>query len=143
MGKIYNNQEDYDKAAENEFRIKCEEVAYYQGDRERTTLDGEWTESELKDDLWDEANKFLNGDKNTAGWLESHKGRAMRDPDLCKVQYLVEDICNRFDMIEVYNKVVDMHRNDEHKLFGIAYFDQIARAEVEKTLKQNLITGDK
>lgn len=67
----------------------------------------------------------------------------MRDLDLCKVQYLVEDICNRFDMIEVYSKVVGMHRNDEHKSFGIVYLDQIARAKVEKTLKQNLITGDK
>lgn len=141
MGKIYDSQEDYDRAAEEEFKIKCEEIAYYQGDIERTTLDGEWTEQELKDDLWDEANKFLNGTKDAKGWLETHKGRAMIDPDLCKVQYLVEDICNRFDMIEVYNKVVDMHRNDEHKLFGIAYFDQIARAEIEKTLKQNLVTG--
>lgn len=125
---------------EDEMKIAVEELAYYQGNRERTTLDGEWTESELKDDLWDEANKFINGDKDNTGWLEKHKGRAMRDPDLCKVQYLVEDICDRFDMIEVYNKVVDMHRNDEHKLFGIVYFDQIARAEIEKTLKQNLIT---
>lgn len=135
MGKIY------DRAAEEEFKIKCEEIAYYQGDIERTTLDGEWTEQELKDDLWDEANKFLNGTKESKGWLETHKGRAMRDTDLCKVQYLVEDICTRYDMIEVYNKVVDMHRNDENKLFGIAYFDQIARAEIEKTLKQNLVTS--
>lgn len=141
MGKIYDSQEDYDRAAEEEFKIKCEEIAYYQGDIERTTLDGEWTEQELKDDLWDEANKFLNGAKESKGWLETHKGRAMRDTDLCKVQYLVEDICTRYDMIEVYNKVVDMHRNDENKLFGIAYFDQIARAEIEKTLKQNLVTG--
>ena len=141
MGKIYESQEDYDRAAEEEFKIKCEEIAYYQGDIERTTLDGEWTEQELKDDLWDEANKFLNGTKESKGWLENHKGRAMRDTDLCKVQYLVEDICTRYDMIEVYNKVVDMHRNDENKLFGIAYFDQIARAEIEKTLKQNLVTG--
>ena len=141
MGKIYDSQEDYDRAAEEEFKIKCEEIAYYQGDIERTTLDGEWTEQELKDDLWDEANKFINGTKESKGWLETHKGRAMRDTDLCKVQYLVEDICTRYDMIEVYNKVVDMLRIDEHKLFGIEYFDQIARAEIEKTLKQNLVTG--
>lgn len=140
MGKIYESQEDYELAAEREFEGTVEEIAYYQGDLERTTLDGEWTESELKDDLWDEANKVLNGTKDTVGWLEKHKNRALRDPDLCKVQYLVEDICNRFDMIEVYNKVVDIHRNDEHKLFGIAYFDQIARAEVEKTLKNNLLS---
>lgn len=59
MGKIYDSQEDYDRAAEEEFKIKCEEIAYYQGDIERTTLDGEWTEQELKDNLWDEANKLL------------------------------------------------------------------------------------
>ena len=141
MGKIYENEEDYEKAYEDEFKIKCEEIAYYQGDLERTTLDGEWTEDELKDDLWGEAKKVLYGDKDTKGWLETHKNRAMKDPDLCKTEYLEEDICTRYDMIEVYNKVVDMHRNDEHKLFGIAYFDQIARAEIEKTLKQNLVTG--
>lgn len=141
MSKIYTSKEDYDKAAEEEFRVKCEEIAYYQGDLERVTLDGEWTESELKDDLWDEANKFLKGTKDFKGWLATHKGRAMRDPDLCKVEYLVEDICSRYDLIEVYNKVVDIHRNDEKKLFGIVYFDQIAIAEIEKTLKQNLVTG--
>lgn len=140
MGRIFESKEDYDIAAENEFRNKVEEIAYYQGDIERTTLDGEWTESELKDDLWDEANKIINGTKDTKGWLEIHKDRAMVDPELYKVEYIVEDICTRYDLIEVYNKVVDMHRNDEHKLFGIAYFDQIARAEIEKTLKQNLLT---
>lgn len=133
--------EAFEEAQEKEFRAKVEEIAYYQGDIERTTLDGEWTEDELKDDLWDEANKFLNGTDGSNGWVAKHKGRAMIDPDLCKVQYLVEDICTRYDLIEVYNKVVDAHRNDEKKLFGIAYFDQIARAEIEKTLKKNLVTG--
>lgn len=140
MGRIFESKEDYDIAAEKEFRDKIEEIAYYQGDIERTTLDGEWTEQELKDDLWDEANKIINGTKDTKGWLEIHKDRAMVDTELYKVEYIVEDICTRYDLIEVYNKVVDMHRNDEPKLFGIAYFDQIARAEIEKTLKQNLLT---
>lgn len=140
MSKIYTDMNDYERAAEKEFRIKCEEIAYYQGDLERTTIDGEWTESELRDDLWDEANKFLNGTKDSKGWLAKHQGRIFRDTDLCKVEYLVEDICSRYDLIEVYNRVVDIHRNDEKKLFGIVYFDQIAVAEIEKTLKQNLIT---
>lgn len=141
MGRIYESQEDYDKAFEEEFKIKCQEIAYYQGDIERTTLDGEWTEDELKDDLWSEARKYLYGENDTKGWLETHKNRAMRDPDLCKIEYLVEDISTRYDLIEVYNKVVDMHRNDEHRLFGIAYFDKIAREEIIKTLKDNLVTG--
>ena len=59
------------------------------------------------------------------------------------MQYLIEDVRNRFDIIEVYNKVIGIHRNDEHRPFSIVYSDQIARAEVEKTLKQNLIAGDK
>lgn len=141
MSKIYASREDYERAAEEEFRIKVEEIAYYQGNMERTTLDGEWTEDELKDDLWDEASKILNGTGESKGWVDKHKDRAMINPDLCKVQYLVEDICTRYDLIEVYNKVVDAHRNDEKRLFWITYFDQIARAEIEKTLKKNLITG--
>ena len=61
MSKIYTSMEAFEEAQEKEFRVKVEEIAYYQGDLERTTLDGEWTESELKDCLWDEANKFING----------------------------------------------------------------------------------
>lgn len=132
---------EYEEAFEEEFKAKVEEIAYYQGGHERLTLDHEWTEADLRDDVWDEANKYLNGTKDAKGWVEKNKGRLMRDPDLCKVEYLVEDICNRYDLIEVYNRAVDLHRNDKEKLFGIAYFDQLARAEIVKTLKNNLVTG--
>ena len=137
MGKIYESQEDYDKAFEEEFRRKVEEVECYYGSRERTTIDGEWTFDELKDDLWSEAKKILEGDK---GWIETHKFRAFKDPDLIKLEYLVEDICNRYDLIEVYNKAYDKHRNDKPMKFGIHYFDELAVAEVLKTLNNNLLT---
>lgn len=140
MGKIYESKEDYDRAAEEEFRIKCEEIAYYQGDIERTTLDGEWTESELKDCLWDTAHKYLHGEKDKTGWLAFNLGRAIKDTSLLKEEFIVEDICSRYDLIEIYNKLLDMHRNDENKLFGIAYFDEISKKEVAKLLKNNLIT---
>ena len=140
MSKIYTSIESFEEAQEREFRAKVEEIAYYQGNIERTTIDGEWTESELKDDLWDEANKILNGDKSQKGWVEKHSGRAMRDNDLCKVEFLVEDICTRYDLVEVYNRAYDMHRNDKPMKFGIHYFDELARAEINKTLKANLLT---
>jgi hypothetical protein len=142
MGKIYESQEDYEKAFEEDFKHTVEEIGYYQGDLERTTLDGEWTEEDLKDDVWDEANKILNGDKKkgTKGWIEQHEGRAVKDIDLLKVEYMVEDICSRYDIIEVYNKAVDYNRNNPEKKFGICYFDELVRAEVNKVLKNNLLT---
>lgn len=140
MGRIFESKEDYDIAAEKEFRDKIEEIAYYQGDIERTTLDGEWTESELKDCLWDTAHKYLHGENGKTGWLAFCLGRAIKDESLLKEEFIVEDICSRYDLIEVYNKLLDMHRNDKKKLFGIAYFDQISQEEVAKLLKNNLIT---
>lgn len=141
MGKIYNSISDFEEAQEKEFRLKCEEMAYYQGDKERYTIDGEWTEEELKDDIYSEAKKFLLGDKNIKGWISVNPGRAMVDPDLTKVEYLVEDICNRYDLIEVYNRAYDLHRNDKPMKFGIHYFDELVQNEIMKTLKNNLITG--
>ena len=141
MGKIYTSISDFEEAQEKEFRLKCEEMAYYQGDRERYTIDGEWTEEELKDDIYSEAKKFLLGDKNIKGWISVNSGRAMVDPDLIKVEYLVEDICNRYDLIEVYNRAYDLHRNDKPMKFGIHYFDELVQNEIKKTLKNNLITG--
>ena len=41
-----------DKEYEDEFANKCQEIAIYQP-VERTTLDGEWTEEELRNDIYD------------------------------------------------------------------------------------------
>ena len=137
MGKIYESEEDYQRAFEEDFKAKCEMISMYQGNQERTTIDGEWTESELKEDLWTEARKVLKDE----GWLDKCKGRALRDPDLLHEEFLVENICGRYDLIEIYNKAYDYHRNDKPRMFGIHYFDELARAEVIKTLKGNMLTG--
>ena len=137
MCKIYESEEDYQKAFEEEFRAKCEMVNTYYGSRERTTLDGEWTHEDLKDDLWSEAKKILRDE----GWLKKHEGRAFKDRDLLHEEFIVEDICGRYDLIEVYNRAYDKHHNDEHRKFGIHYFDEVARAEILKVLKNNLVTG--
>lgn len=138
MSKIYTDTSAFEKAQEEEFRNKVEEIAYYQGDVERTTIDGEWTEEELKDDVWNEAHKLLNGTNGEKGLTELYSGRALINKELIKVDYLVEYICNKYDLIEIYNKAYDMHRNDKPRLFGIHYFDELARGEIKKVLKDNL-----
>lgn len=140
MSRIYTSQEDYDKEFEEEFKNKVEEMAYYQGDRERTTLDGEWTESELREDIETEARKILHGTDGKTGWLEQNKHRAVYDKSMLHEEYIATAICDKYDIIEVYNKLYDKHRNDKPRLFGIHYFDEIAIIEIKKTLENNLVS---
>jgi len=135
--EFYNDMTDFEKAQEDELRAKIVEVNSLYGHVDRTTLDGEWTEEELKDDVWSEAKKILRDE----GWLEKHKHRTLKDSDLTHEEFIVEDICSRYDLIEVYNRAYDKHRNDKPMKFGIHYFDELARAEVLKVLKNNLVTG--
>ena len=55
---------NFEQKAEDEFRAKVEEFAMYQGNIERYTIDREWTEDELKEDVMDEALKILKGTKD-------------------------------------------------------------------------------
>lgn len=142
MGKIYTSMEDFEKAQEEEFRAKVIEVNSYYGSSARTTIDGEWEHEELKDDLWSVAHEYLHGKNGSKGWLETHKGRALYDEDLTHEQFIVEKICSTYDLIEVYNRAYDKHRNDKPMKFGIHYFDELALAEVKKILKGNLVTGE-
>ena len=144
MAKIYNSMSDFEEAQEKEFREKVEVISslsYYQGDTDRTTIDKEWTESELKDDLWSEAKKVLDGDKNKSGWLSKNKFKAVYDEDLKKIEYLVEHLASELDLIEIYNGALDKHRNDKPMLFGIHYFDEAIRAEILKVLNNNLVSN--
>lgn len=133
MGRFYTSLEDFEKSQEEEFKNKVIEIGYYTGNRHRTTLDGEWTEEELKEDIYDEAVRILKEDKV----VENSKYKALYDRDLLLPEYIVENICDRFDLIEVYNKAYDMHRNDKPMKFGIRYFDELARKEIRKILKEN------
>lgn len=116
------------------------EFSYYDSVEERVTLDREWTEQELKDDVYDETLHFLNGHNGKKGWLEKNKHRAFKDSRMTQVQYIVEDVCEKYDLIEEYNKALDKHRNDKPLKFGIVYFDEFIQKEVEKILKDNIIS---
>lgn len=133
--KVFSSEVEYDEAYEKEFKAKIQEIAYYQGDRERVTIDGEWTETELKDDVYEEVNKII--DKIAS----KYEHRAMYDNDLLIPAYMSTHICDTYDLIEVYNRAYAKHRNDKPVKFGIHYFDELVKLEVEKTLKKNLVGG--
>jgi hypothetical protein len=137
MGIIYESEEDYQRAFEKDFREKCKMINEQSKRIERTTIDGEWTYDELKDDIWSEAKKIFRDE----GWINKHKGRAFKDNDLLHEEFIVEDICNRYDLIEVYDRAYEIHHNDKPMELGIHYFDELARAEVFKILNNNLVTG--
>lgn len=124
--------DDLDQQAENEFQQKCREFAMYQP-VERTTLDGEWTEEELKSDIYDVCVEVM-----TDKVLSQYKYRALRDSNLLKLQYMAEHIADQIDdVIELYNKEYDKHR--EQNCFGIHWYDEAIKGMIMKELKGNVI----
>lgn len=124
--------DNLDQQAENEFQQKCREFAMYQP-VERTTLDGEWTEEELKSDIYDVCTEVM-----TDKVLSQYKYRALRDGNLLKLQYMAEHITDQIDdVIELYNKEYDKHR--EQNCFGIHWYDEAIKSMIIKELKGNVI----
>ena len=85
---------------------------FYYRSTPRTTLDNEWTEEELRGDIYDECMKLL------PEYEQKYKHKAVYDKDLFKPQYLAEKIISENDLVEAYNREYDKHR------------DQIGRAHV-------------
>jgi hypothetical protein len=140
MNKIYENEDEYNEAFDKDLADKIEMLSYYQGEVERETLDGDWTETELKEDLEDIVMKVLHGEvSNSTGWLSKHKCSAVKNKELLHDEFVYNAILEDNDLIEVYNSAVDRHRNDEHKLFGIHYFDEEITKKVMSVLNNNLV----
>lgn len=138
MGKIYTDMNDFEEAQEKEFRDKVIEVNNIYCSTEVTTLDGEWTLEDLKDDVYSEAKKVLTPDSK---WVKEASSRAMYNKELVLVQYMAEHISEQYDLIEVYNKAYAKHVNDTNRLFGIHYFDEEINKLIVKALKDNLVTN--
>jgi hypothetical protein len=137
MGRIYESEEDYNRAFEKDFEEKLEMLSAYQGEQTRETLDCEWTEGDLIEEVQDLAFKILGNGKGK-GWLEEHKYCAVKDKDLLHDEFVSNRICDENDLIEIYNTACDKHRNDENKLFGIHYFDDEIKLKINKLLSDNL-----
>ena len=102
----------------------------------RTTLDCEWTHDELASNIDDECIKLIEVYK------DKYQNRAVYDKDLLKPAYLAEKIKNESgDLIEVYNKCADAHRNENK--FGIYWFDKWIEKQVKRILNSNLVGGAK
>ncbi len=138
MGKIYTDMNDFEEAQEKEFRDKVIEVNNIYCSTEVTTLDGEWTLEDLKDDVYSEAKKILTPDSK---WVKEASSRALYNKELVLVQYMAEHISEQYDLIEVYNKAYAKHVNDVNRLFGIHYFDEEINKLIVKALKDNLVTN--
>ena len=123
---------DVNKGYEAMFAEKCEEIAMYQPEV-RTTLDGEWTEEELREDVYDVCIETM-----TDSVLKKYQYRALKDSDLLKTQYMAEKILDQIDdVVELYNKEYDKHRNENK--FGIVWYDEAIKSMINKLLKENLV----
>ena len=123
---------EIDEAYEFEFAAKCEEIAMYQH-IERTTLDGEWTEEELKSDIYDVCIETM-----TEKIIDKYKYRAINNKNLLNHHYMSEHILNQIDdVIEFYNKEYDKHRNENK--FGIVWYDDAIKRVIMKSLEENLV----
>lgn len=123
--------DEYEKQFEQDMQKGCQAYAMYES-HERTTLDREWTESELEADIYDVCLEVM-----TEQELKKYKYRALRNPDLLKIQYMAEHIEQQVDAIKLYNIEYDKHRHE--KVFGIHWYDDALKKMILQELRDNLI----
>lgn len=100
--------------------------------RERVTLDAEWTQEELESDIYDVCAEIMSTE------VKKYEHRALYDRDLLKCQYMTEHLINTIgDVIELYNKEYDKHRDS--KIFGIRLFDDAIKKMIRLELKRNVV----
>lgn len=123
---------DINRLMEDEFTRRCTEIAMYQPEV-RTTLDGEWEEDELIEDVYDVCIEVM-----TPKLLKKYQYRALKDVDLLKPQYMAEHILGQIDdVIELYNKEYDKHRNENK--FGIIWYDEAISKMIKSELRGNVV----
>lgn len=126
--------EEYDRAFEEELKAKVIEVeGYYTPAKEYSTLDGEWTQSELEEDIYDVCVEVM-----TDNVINQYKYRALKNKDLLKPNYMAETLKNEIeDVVVLYNTEYDKHRNE--KIFGIHWYDMKIKQLINRRLKENLV----
>lgn len=108
-----------------------ERDGFYYDSIERSTLDGEWVEQELLDEVADICLKVIKELK------PKYEGRALKDPLLLYDEYLATQVIeNISDVVECYNNEYDKRKSE--KMFGIHYFDDRIKTEAKNILKNNL-----
>ncbi len=125
--------DEYEKQVEQDIQNGCQAYAMYES-HERTTLDGEWAESELEADIYDVCLEIM-----TERELRKYQHRALKDINLLKIQYMAEYIDNKIDVISVYNKEYAKNNPHNEKVFGINFYDNAIKKMILQELKNNLI----
>ena len=74
----------------------------------------------------------------TDNLLKRYNGRALRNKDLLKLQYMTEQIAGEIDVVETYNKAYDKNRSKNQ--FGIIFYDEAIKSIILKKLKENLVS---
>lgn len=124
---------EFERRQEEEFRLKCTEVEQFRSQAERLTLDGEWSEDELKCGVYDVCVEVM-----TVEFINKYTHRALLDRDLLKHQYMTEKILNQIDdVVELYNTEYD--KNRDKKMFGIVFYDEAIKRMILKNMKENLV----
>ena len=125
--------DEYEKQFEQDMQKGCQAYAMYES-HERTTLDREWTESELEADIYDICLEVM-----TEQELKKYQHRALKDTDLLKVQYMAEHINSKIDVVSIYNEEYAKNNPHNEKVFGINFYDNALKKMILQELKDNLI----
>ena len=136
MGRIYESQEDFERAWEADFRHKVDLLN--QDNSEKVTCDGEWTEETLRDDIYDEVKRLLVDE----GLSSKYKNRALKNPNLLIVDVMYEEIISRLDLISAYNSAYNFYKKHDKDCNGIYYFDDKIHEVIRYLLEDNLVTTD-
>ena len=113
-------------------------VGYYEGEQNRTTIDNEWSEEDLKSDVDDEVLKFMSPD-NKNSYYNRNKSRPVYNKDLTHEEFVAEKIKSENDLVEIYNKEYDKHHSDSKQVFTIHYFDEWLQSEIKRIIDENIV----
>ena len=121
---------EIDNVFEDEFAKACDMVQI--SNKEEMTSDGEWTHSELKDDVYDVCTEVL-----TQELVKKYKFKAIYDANLLKPQYMTEQILNQIgNPVELYNKE---NKDNDGDTPGIYLYDNAIKDMILNKLKENVV----
>ena len=121
---------EIDNVFEDGFAKACDMVQI--SNKEEMTSDGEWTYSELKDDVYDVCTEVL-----TQELVKKYKFKAIYDADLLKPQYMTEEILNQIgNPVGLYNKE---NKDNDGNTPGIYLYDNAIKGMILNKLKENVV----
>lgn len=131
MFQVFDN---FERQQENEFQVKCRELAdIRQSQAERYTIDDEWSEEELKSNVYDVCVEVM-----TDRLLKKYEHKALYNTNLLNHQYMTDHILNQIgDVVEFYNDKYNSCHGDV--IFKIVLFDNAIKSIILNDLRENVV----